>query len=178
MLTKLCDFPEFVEKIANWEFFFPPANKAMDGRSLQANSLFGRILSVTAWPTDNPWIREDRLGNLLKTSEGGLSKLTDNMATEFHSLIDSLSKFIKKLMKTAETKKKILLWLRTIIKLNLDYHKMQPNIQAISSVGFIIMLESLLMELCYPFTKKLQDYPKFFAKMQTEYCDSPDTIGI
>ena len=56
LLTKLASKESFCEYLSNNKYFYDET--IVKGIYLQNSTLFGRLLSYTSWPTDNPDFRE------------------------------------------------------------------------------------------------------------------------
>lgn len=82
------------------------------GKTLQYNTIFGRMLSVTIWPEEN-------MGNffpgLAKMSQGAHRKAVDNISNQFYRFYSNFQEFLKKILKQKELKDKVLIWFRMLI---------------------------------------------------------------
>ena len=79
------------------------------------------------------------------------------MAAKFSNLHTNLAEVLKKLMKNAKCKDKVLEWLRTAITLNMEKQKMFTQ-APVATDGFILNFVDLLLQLCKPFTANFSKY--------------------
>ena len=68
----------------------------------------------------------------------------DNLASRFFNLNTNLAEIIKKLMRNAECKSRVLLWMRQAVSLNLDKQKMFTH-TPVASDGFVYNYIDLLL---------------------------------
>jgi hypothetical protein len=153
------------EKLVEHEYFIPQSQE-MTGKELQFSTIFGRMLSVTVWPTEN---QNMQFQGLSKTSPGGHQKMKDNVSQKFYAFYDSFVTMMKKMLKNKAVKDKVLQWFRTLINLNTEYFKMMPQMVKLSSKGCFINALSIFLELCAPFTSKLDKYHANFEKVDPLY---------
>ena len=81
----------------------------------------------------------------------------DNIGAKFHGMHSNLVDVIKKLMKNAKSKEKVLNWLRLAVIKNLDKQKYQA-VKPVATEGFILNFIDLLLQLCKPFTNNFEKY--------------------
>jgi hypothetical protein len=81
----------------------------------------------------------------------------DEVSKTFFGLHSALAEVVKKLMKNANSKEKLLKWMRHAVDLNLDKQKMM-TMKPVASHGFVLNYIDLLLQLCKPFTGDLTKY--------------------
>lgn len=80
---------ELAETFVNSELFLPLENVQLNGRQFQNKTLFGRMLTITVWPTDNPGNHFDCI---LKTFPGVKQSKPENMSQEFYHFYNEFVK--------------------------------------------------------------------------------------
>ena len=103
-------------------------------------------------------------------------KHMEQVAGKFSNLHTALADVLKKLMKNANCKDKVLDWLRTAIFLNMDKQKMFTQ-APVATDGFILNFVDLLLQLCKPFTGNFTKYHQFLSKLNCFYLMTDDYIG-
>lgn len=97
----------------------------MNGKQLQKASYFGRYLSFSALVNEtDSWKKSDMNHQLHKMRQDAHQKAMDSMAGKFYNLHTALADIIKKIMKKADCKDRLMLWMRQAVNLNLDKQKM------------------------------------------------------
>ena len=161
----LLSYGGFGEALVNHKYFLPDIEN-LNGKQLQYTTIFGRMLSVTVWPADNPG---PFFPGLLRSRKGTHKKMVDNVSDQFYKFYDNLQNFIKKLLKNKDTKERVMIWFRTLINLNKEYFKMRPKHQALSSKGLFFNSLALFLELWDPFTNDPSKYYEAFEKVNPYY---------
>ena len=92
----------------------------------------------------------------------------DEVSKRFFSLHSALADIVKKLMKNANSKEKLLKWMRHAVDLNLDKQKMM-TMKPVASNGFVLNYIDLLLQLCKPFTSEFTKYGNFISKINCFY---------
>ena len=82
---------------------------------------------------------------------------------------------MKKLMKNANCKDRLLKWMRHAVDLNLDKQKMMTH-KPVASNGFILNYISLLLQLCKPFIADFSKYGQFVSKINCFYLCSNNYV--
>lgn len=159
-------YDELGEKLVDSKYFIPD-DEGLTGKKLQYNTIFGRMLSITIWPTEN---RKINFEGVARMSPGAHQKAVENNSEKFYAFYNSFQAMLKKLLKNKNTKDKTLQWFRTLINLNTDYFKMMPSFGKLSSKGCFLNTLALFLELCAPFTAKLSKYYENFEKINPLYC--------
>ena len=103
-----------------------------------------------------------------KMREEQHQRVMDDVSKRFYALHASLAEVIKKLMKNANCKERLLKWMRHAVDFNLDKRKMMTN-KPVASDGFILNYIDLLLQLCKPFTEKMEKYGNFIQKINCFY---------
>jgi len=117
----------------------------MNGKQLQKASYFGRYLSFSALVNETiSWKKSDMNVQLHKMRPEQHSKHMDTLAGKFFNLHTSMADVIKKLMKIAECKERVMLWMRQAASLNLDKQKMFTQ-SPVASEGFVLNYIDLLL---------------------------------
>lgn len=80
---------ELAEAFVNSELFLPLENVQLNGRQFQNKTLFGRMLTITVWPTDNPG---NHFEGILKMTQGSKQRQIENMSQKFY---DFYNEFVK-----------------------------------------------------------------------------------
>lgn len=163
--SSLLSYDGFGEALVNHQYFLPEIEK-LNGKSLQYSTIFGRMLSITVWPTENP---ECYFQGLAKSSQGAHKKMVDNLSNQFYGFYDNLQNFIKKLLKNKNIKDRVMMWFRSLINFNVEYFKMMPKFAILSSKGLFLNWLALFLELCDPFTSKPNKFYDMFEKVDSHY---------
>ena len=117
----------------------------MNGKQLQKSSYFGRYLSFSALVNETKsWKQSDMNVQLHKMRPEQHSKQMDALASKFFNLHTALADIIKKIMRNAECKERVLLWMRQAVSLNLDKQKMFTQ-SPVASEGFVLNYIDLLL---------------------------------
>lgn len=103
-------------------------------------------------------------------------KHMEQVASKFANLHINLAEVLKKLMKNANCKDKVLEWLRQAICLNMEKQKMFTQ-APVASDGFILNFVNLLLQLCKPFTANFSKYQQFLSRINCFYLMTDDFIG-
>jgi len=103
-------------------------------------------------------------------------KHMEQVAAKFSNLHTNLADVLKKLMKNANCKDKVLEWLRMAVFLNMDKQKMFTQ-APVATDGFILNFVDLLLQLCKPFTGNFTKYHQFLSKLNCFYLMTDDYIG-
>lgn len=80
---------ELAEAFVNSELFLPSDIDKINGKQLQHNTLFGRMLTITVWPTDNPG---NHFEGIAKMTPGSKQKQLDNMSQKFYGFYNEFVK--------------------------------------------------------------------------------------
>ena len=102
-------------------------------------------------------------------------KHMEQVAGRFSNLHVALAEVLKKLMKNAKSKDKVLEWLRKAVYLNLDKQKMFTQ-APVATDGFVLNFVDLLLQLCKPFTSNFSKYHSFLSKLNCFYLMTDDFI--
>jgi hypothetical protein len=92
----------------------------------------------------------------------------DEVSKCFFAFHAALADVVKKLMKNANSKERLLKWMRHAVDLNLDKQKMM-TMKPVASHGFVLNYIDLLLQLCKPFTSDLTKYGQFLSKINCFY---------
>jgi hypothetical protein len=115
-----------------------------NGKQLQTDTLFGRMLSVTVFPLEN---RNKFFHVTRTTGESQLRIQKEELSNRFYSFYDCFQNLLKKMLKNKTTKDKVLVWMRTLVNLNVEYIKMFPNQHISSSQGMLLNVLAIFLEL-------------------------------
>ena len=138
----------------------------MTGKRLQTDTFFGRMLSITIWPSEN---LKKNFEGLTRMSQSAYRKSVENMSEKFYAFYNGFVLFMKKLLKNKNTKEKVLNWFRLLVNLNTDYFKMMPQMATLSSKGLFLNAIAIFLELSFPFTSKLSKFQDNFEKIDPLY---------
>jgi len=155
--------------------YFLPNNPNMTGKQLQSNTTFGKMLSVTIWPTDNPG---HHFPGAATMSPGVHTKSIENMSKKFQDFYECFQGLLKKLLKNKDVKDRVLDWFRKLVNLNTDYFKMMPNTMILSSKGLLLNSLAVLLEMCAPFTMKTSKYYDMFDKINPLYAATNEFLKL
>ena len=164
--NSLLSYEGFGEVFINHKYFLPE-KKNLNGKQFQYSTIFGRMFSVTVWPTENPQAFYDYFISIIDPNKR--KNIVNTISDQFNSFYTTFYSFIKDLLKNKETKDNTIMWFRTLINLNKDYFKMKPNYDTLSSKGLFINWLSLFLEFCDPFSSKPSKYYETFEKINTHY---------
>jgi len=93
----------------------------MNGSQIQKNSYLGRYLSFSALVQETQtWKQADLNMQFHRMKPDQQAKAMDGIANKFFNLHSGVADVIKKLMKNAAAKDRLLLWMRKAVSLNLD----------------------------------------------------------
>ena len=92
----------------------------------------------------------------------------ETLANKFFNLHSALADIVKKLMKNAVCKDRVLLWMRQAVSLNLDKMKMFTQ-RPVATDGFVLNYIDLLLQLCKPFVGNFAKYGTFIQKINSFY---------
>jgi ubiquitin conjugation factor E4 B len=167
---------ELAEVFINSELFLPLENVQLNGRQFQNKTLFGRMLTITVWPTDNPG---NHFEGILKMTQGVKQRQLENMSQKFYDFYNEFVKWLKKsLLKNKSTKDRVLQWFRWLINLNTDQMKMMPKFANLSTKGCFFNAMAIFLELCAPFTAKMSSYYQTFDKVDALYWASEKYLDL
>lgn len=155
--------------------YFLPTEGNMNGKRLQSETFFGRMLSVTVWPTEN---RNMNFTGISRMSPGAHQKQIETMSEKFYIFYDGFVAFMKKLLKNKATKQKALNWFRLLINLNTDYFKMMPQFATLTSKSVFLNAIAIFLELAAPFMSKLDKFTTSFSKIDPLYCACEDLLQL
>lgn len=147
----------------------------MTGKRLQTETFFGRMLSVTVWPTEN---KNNYFSNAAKMSSGAHIKAVETMSEKFYSFYEGFVTFMKKLLKNKTAKEKTLQWFRLLINLNTDYFKMMPQLANLTSKAVFLNALAIFLELSAPFVIKLEKFQDNFKKIDPLYCATEKYLNL
>lgn len=162
------------EKFAEHEYFLPTDGN-LTGKRLQTETFFGRMLSVTVWPTEN---RNNFFGGAARMSPGAHIKAVETMSEKFYSFYEGFVTFMKKLLKNKATKNKVLEWFRLLINLNTDYFKMMPQFANLTPKSVFLNALAIFLELSAPFVSKLEKFQDNFRKINPLYCATEKYLNL
>lgn len=131
-LTDLLDHKGFAETFIGSKYYVPDSMR-LTGEMLQNDTIYGRILSITAWPNENNTFKEKALPGITRNTVN-VHRAAENVSEDFYILYDMFVKFIKAFKKVIGGKS--LLWFRQLVDLNLDYFTTRPdNVFSLSTKG-------------------------------------------
>ena len=151
-------------------------NKKLNGLQIAKGTYFGRYLCFSAIVKETTsWRQSEMNVHFHKMKPEHHHKHMESIAAKFSNLHSNLADVIKKLMKNAKCKDRVLEWMRMAISLNLDKQKMFTH-TPVASDGFILNYIDLLLQLCKPFTANFQKYHQFLGRINCFYLMTDDYI--
>ena len=114
------------------------------------------------------WRQSDLNMQLHKMRPEQHQKHMDTLANKFFNLHSALADIVKKLMRDAACKDRVLLWLRQAVSLNLEKRKMFTQ-RPVATDGFVLNYIDLLLQLCKPFVGSFAKYGTFITKINSFY---------
>ena len=88
----LANYEEFCESLINSPYFMPPQEK-LTGKNLQQDTIFGRMLSITWWPSENS--EHTTFQGVSKMRPDGHSRLIKTAADNFYVFYGSFQSLLK-----------------------------------------------------------------------------------
>lgn len=149
----------------NHKYFLPP-NGYLNGKRLQYETFFGRMLSVTVWPGEST--KNHFVYNRF-TSDTMLKNQVEDMSRRFYYFFDAFVGLMKKLLRNKETKEKALQWFRLLVNKNTGYLRMMPQIGNLTGKSVFLNSIAVFLELCAPFLAKPEEYRTGFGKIDPFY---------
>ena len=88
----LANYEGFCEYLINSPYFLPPLEK-INGKILQQETIFGRMLSITLWPTENS--EHNTFEGVSKMRPDGHSRVIKTAADKFYAFYDRFQSLLK-----------------------------------------------------------------------------------
>jgi hypothetical protein len=132
--------------------------KNLNGQQIAKATYIGRYLCFSAIVSETKTWRQSEMNvTFHKMKPEHHQKHMEQVAGRFSNMHVNLAEVLKKLMKNAKCKDKVLEWLRMAISLNMEKQKMFTQ-APVATDGFILNFVDLLLQLCKPFTSNFSKY--------------------
>ncbi|KAH9819920.1 ubiquitin elongating factor core-domain-containing protein [Melampsora americana] len=148
-LMELKPIAKMVTRLPEW---LPSTPNMLNGKSLEVFCLLGPVLALSTFPDRAPVIAEEYFKNSKERPRSDLDSATTSLQQTLNSLHLSLYTIFDRIVRAGpEPRESVLQFWAQVIQLNLKRAAMQVDPAIVSSDGFIINTQAVLLQFAGPF---------------------------
>ncbi|EGF97776.1 uncharacterized protein MELLADRAFT_118656 [Melampsora larici-populina 98AG31] len=148
-LMEVKPIAKMVTRLAEW---LPSSPNMVNGKSLEVFCLLGPVLALSTFPDRAPVIAEEYFKNSKERPRSDLDSATTSLQQTLNSLHLSLYNIFDRIVRAGpEPREGVLQFWAQVIQLNLKRAAMQVDPAVVSSDGFIINTQAVLLQFAGPF---------------------------
>lgn len=154
-LLYLVRFPIGAKSLVNHEWWIPKG-VYMNGRAIEMTSILGPFFHISALPDQaffkgQPDVGQQCFSDASNRRPADLLSSFSTIKTVMNNLYDGLSEVLLILLKSTDTREKVLEYLAEVININASRAHIQVDPITCASSGTFVTLSAVMLRLCEPF---------------------------
>uniref|UniRef100_A0A7N0V4J4 RING-type E3 ubiquitin transferase n=1 Tax=Kalanchoe fedtschenkoi TaxID=63787 RepID=A0A7N0V4J4_KALFE len=154
-LIYLVKFPIAAKSLVNHQWWIPKG-MYLNGRVMEMTSILGPFFHISALPDptifkSQPDVGQQCFSDATTRRPGDLMSAFSTIKTVMNNLYDGLAEVLLTLLKNAETRESVLMYLAEVINKNASRAHMQVDPISCASSGMFVNLSAVMLRLSEPF---------------------------